>query len=56
MRLKCPVQTLIETLLGPTQSYNVSDAAGNIADEVARSDVEAPTQPGDITPPVITPL
>ena len=35
--------------------YNVSDAAGNIADEVVRSViVEAPTQPGDITPPVIT--
>ena len=35
--------------------YNVSDAAGNAADEVVRSvTVEAPTQPGDITPPVIT--
>ena len=34
--------------------YNVSDAAGNIADEVVRSViVEAPTQPGT-TPPVIT--
>ena len=45
LRVLCPVQTLIETLnLGPTQSSTMySDAAGNIADEVARSvTVEAP--------------
>ena len=35
--------------------YNVSDAAGNAADEVVRIvTLEAPTQPEDATPPVIT--